>query len=175
MLLPHSIATCLRERAAADFSLAGYEVKGNPPTGDLREAINVLNGLCAPAPPIEIAGFLATLYALTKQRAEDQITLDLAIQAFAARLEKFPGIAVKQALEAWPDKSKWFPSWQELREEIEAVDKATMMRSAVYAALDAPSNKPTPKETQNSEINQIPKSEFIKMLNENPARFLKQE
>jgi len=172
--LPQSVARCLRETLSSDFDVIGYEVGPGVSESDLRAALVVLNEECKPAPPEKIGMWLAKLYALTKQRAEDQVTLDLATEAFMARLEKLPAAAVEAAMEAWPDKSKWFPSWQELKAEIETTDRATKVRKAIYDAIDrkhfkgrATEQKPT------SEINAIPKSDFIRMLNENPSQFLK--
>lgn len=171
--LPPSIATSLRERVSKSFEVAGYTIQGNVPEADLREAIRALNEQCEPAAKIDIARWLAELYALTKQRAEEQVTLDLAVQAFASRLEKYPAYAVEAALREWPDKSKWWPSWQELKAEIEAADKLTMVRQAVYQALDGRHSKPkasAPRHT--SELNMMDRSDFLeKVRAEYPLAF----
>lgn len=173
VLLPPSVATSLRETVNGDFVVTGYTVAGHPPEADLREAIKTLDGLCEPASSQEIGMWIATLYALTKQRAEDQIVLDLAVEAFGSKLEKLPRDAVKTAMENWPDKSTWWPSWKELKSEIEAADKAGMMRQAVYRALDGKrSTKPTNSPRKFSEINEMDRAEFIeKVRRENPAAF----
>lgn len=175
VLLPPSVAQSLRETLNSDFVVTGYTVIGRPPENDLRDAIKALDELCTPASSQEIGMWLATLYALTKQRVEDQITLDLAIEAYLSKLEKLPREAVKTAMESWPDKSTWWPSWKELKTEIARADVAGMMRQAIYRALDGKRLKPTgPRHTSDvlSDLNQMDREEFLKKVRaENPEAF----
>ncbi len=172
VLLPPSVASSLRETVNNDFLVTGYTVAGKPPDQDLRDAIKTLDGLCSPASSQEIGMWIATLYALTKQRGEDQIGLDLAVEAFGSRLEKLPREAVKAALETWPEKSTWWPSWKELKDEIDRADVAGMMRQAIYRALDKKQPTRTSGPRQVSEVNQMDRAEFLAELRrKNPEAF----
>jgi len=114
--------------------LLGYSVKGSVPAADLQRAREQLDELAAPPTRQDVGEMLAVLYTLTKQRKEEQITLDLAIQTYAHRLMKYPRVVVRSVLEDWPNKSTWWPSWHELRVELDWKNKIGKVRDAVIEA-----------------------------------------
>lgn len=62
---------------------------------------------------------LTDLFALTKRRAEDGITLDITLAAYGERLLEYPADVTRYVLTTWPDQSIWFPAWHELKENLE--------------------------------------------------------
>jgi len=84
---------------------------------------------------------IAEVFSLTKRKKDDQITLDLAVEAYGSRLEQYPADIVHEVLTKWPDQSMWWPSWHELKEEIDWRNRRAKMRDALEKKL-------TPDRTQ---------------------------
>lgn len=79
----------------------------------------VIDALSAPAPQSTLIEWLTMCAVLTVPTKDDDMTGELKLRAFAQRLSEYPGDIVRHVLEGWPDKSKWFPAWAELKAAIE--------------------------------------------------------
>ena len=123
----------VQESLDANYNLVGYQVAGNDE--DFKKAVELIDQYSQPLQAQELSGLLAQLYSLTKQRKESQLTLEIAFEAFGSRLEKYPADIVREVLQRWPDHSKWWPSWYELKEEIEWRDKRGKLKEAIEAKL----------------------------------------
>lgn len=86
-----------------------------------------------PAEPSEIAMWLTRLDALTARQGKTEIDLELMIQAYIDKLSAYPADAIEAALDNLADKSKWFPAWAEIQEEL---DWLTRRRRFIVAELD---------------------------------------
>ena len=123
----------VQEKIDSDYNLVGYQVTGTDE--DLKKAVQLIDQHSQPLQVQELSGLLAQLYSLTKQRKESQLTLDIAFEAFGSRLEKYPADIVREVLSKWPDQSKWWPSWYELKEEIDWRDKRGKLKQSIEAKL----------------------------------------
>ena len=123
----------VQEKLDSDYNLVGYQVAGND--DDLKKAVELIEQYSQPLQAQELSGLLAQLYSLTKQRKESQLTLDIAFEAFGSRLEKYPADIVREVLIKWPDQSKWWPSWHELKVEIEWRNKRGKLKDNIEAKL----------------------------------------
>ena len=135
MLLPRSVVSSLQEVLNAEYELVGYSVEGVIPVVDMERAIEAIENTSAPATPREVGELVAELFVLTKQRREDQMTLDISIEAFGSRLLEYPADIVREVLKKWPDRSTFFPSWHELKSEIDWRNKRGMMKVALEKKL----------------------------------------
>lgn len=61
---------------------------------------------------------LTALYSTTIRRTDEQISLELAVEAYIDRLAEYPADIVEYVLRTYPDHHKWWPAWAELREEL---------------------------------------------------------
>jgi len=86
---------------------------------DMAMVDKTLDGLTAPAPLSSIIEWLTMCAVLTASPKDDDMTSELKLKMFASKLQDYPGDVVKHALDAWPDTHKWFPTWSELRKEVE--------------------------------------------------------
>ncbi|MEH6743887.1 hypothetical protein [Hyphomonas sp.] len=89
---------------------------------DSDRAKSILAGLSGPAPAGKITEWLTVCAVLTASPRDDDMTSDLKLKAFEAQLAKYPGDIVRHVLAMWPDKNKWFPTWAELKSEIERLE-----------------------------------------------------
>jgi len=132
--LPRSVVTSLREKVDCDYNVTGYDVVGGANASEIEKAIDILRRFETPMAPREIGQLIARLLALTKQRATDQLTTDLAVEAYGSLLEEYPADIVREVMMKWPEierRGKWFPSWNELKEEIDWRNTRAMKREAL--------------------------------------------
>jgi hypothetical protein len=66
----------------------------------------------------EILQMLKVLRAKTIRRSEDPEDMEIAIIAYGEELTRYPADIVRHVLKEQPRKSKWFPSWFDLGEEL---------------------------------------------------------
>ena len=102
---------------------------------DLKKAVQLIEQYSQPLEARELSALLTELHLLTKQRKENQVSLDLAFELYGRRLEKYPADIVREVLSKWWDQSKWWPSWQELKVEIDWRDKRGKLKSEIEAKL----------------------------------------
>lgn len=67
----------------------------------------------------QIINLLLELNVLTKHRAEGADEMRLRLNAYRERLASMPATAVTKAIKGWPDCHDWWPTWAELKREIE--------------------------------------------------------
>ena len=79
----------------------------------------VIDGLAAPAPRASIIEWLTICAVKTVSARDDDMASDLNMKVFADDLGQYPGDIVHHVLKEWPERNKWFPSWSELRDEID--------------------------------------------------------
>lgn len=148
-LLPQSVMQSLEEVHNSDFDVVAYTVNGVCSIDDMKTAIDVIDKHSAPMRPEPLGILIASVYALTKRKATDGMTLNIAIEAYMAKLEEYPADIVHEVLSKWPDQSMWWPSWNELKAEIDWRNSRAKMKAALEKKLE-------PNRTQ-SIINQAAK------------------
>jgi hypothetical protein len=138
--LPASIVSSLREVVDADWNVIAYSIEGHVDVDEVEAAIDIIDECMAPLDPRSVGELLAELFVLTKRRREDKITLDLAIEAYGSRLLEYPADIVHTVIKVWPNQSTWWPSWHELKSEIDWRNDRSKMRSALQAKLNPDDN-----------------------------------
>ena len=108
---------------------------------EIEQGIAVLEEAMRPLEPAALAAHLQEVYSLTKRRADDQIDLDFAILAYGTRLEAYPADIVAAVLTKWPDHSTWWPSWHELKTEIDWRNTRALIHTALVKKLNPQSSK----------------------------------
>lgn len=106
------------------YEVIGYDIVGTPDPEEVLELLNHVKEMCQPLERRTTIMLLSKLHLMTKQKSQDQADIKLQIAAYAEQLDGFPGDAVQEALEKWPVRSKWWPSFRELYEEIHYLAKA---------------------------------------------------
>lgn len=67
----------------------------------------------------ELAGWLATMNAALVPSRDGENETRLRLAVYVDRLRNYPADVTSQALGEWPDRSKFWPAWAELREQLE--------------------------------------------------------
>ncbi|MGE0830820.1 MAG: hypothetical protein AB7O04_15910 [Hyphomonadaceae bacterium] len=101
-------------------------------------ALSRLQAALRPARPADVLDTLAELALLVEKRENDDDISEARMAAYLQRLQAYPGDIVLFVLKAWPDRSKFWPTWAELRE---ALDERFAKRRVMLPALqriDAP-------------------------------------
>ena len=144
--LPPSVVSSLDAVVDRDFNVVAYTIDGPCPVDDLTAAIAAIDAASQPMPAKALGMLIAEVFSLTMRKKDDQITLDLAVEAYGSRLEQYPADIVHEVLSKWPDQSMWWPSWYELKQEIDWRNNRAKIKTALEKKL-------TPNRTQ-SVINQ---------------------
>ena len=97
------------------------------PSGSLEAetAERIVNALRAPAPREKLVEWVTICAVLTAQPRDDDMSAELKLRAYVEKLSEYPGDVVREVLNEWPGRSKWFPTWAELKA---ALDKHTGIR-----------------------------------------------
>lgn len=103
------------------------------PTPDFDRAHQILRSALQPAPRIELAKAITAMGMLTANKAGDEVSLDLRLEAYVQKLSGYPADVALSAVNGWSEKSKWWPAWAELREECENL---MIQRRQMLAALE---------------------------------------
>jgi hypothetical protein len=85
---------------------------------DADRAHSILSGLSGPATRDQIVEWLTICAVKTAHPKDDDMSSELKLKVFTSELLRFPGDIVRHVLATWPSKSKWFPTWKELEDEI---------------------------------------------------------
>lgn len=85
---------------------------------DLDKAAQVIANLMAPADVNDIELWLTEVSAITARRSETAEEGALTLVAYSTRLKQYPGDIVRKTLLEWS--GKWFPSWGELKDILDA-------------------------------------------------------
>ena len=133
--LPQSVASSLDAVVDRDFNVVAYTIDGPCPVDDLTAAIAAIDAASQPMPAKALGMLIAEVFSLTKRKKDDQITLDLAVEAYGSRLEQYPTDIVHEVLSKWPDQSRWWPSWHELKQEIDWRNNRAKIKAALEKKL----------------------------------------
>lgn len=95
---------------------------------EAEKAERIVQGLTAPAPQAKLVEWITMCAALTAQPRDDDMASELKLRAYVEKLAEYPGDIVNAVLKDWPGKSKWFPTWAELKA---ALDKHMGIRPLV--------------------------------------------
>jgi hypothetical protein len=101
------------------------------PPIDQANAIAYLHSVCQPAGRRETLEWLAELKLLTRTRSMTDKELGLTFASLADRLADFPGEVVFTVLKRWPEKSKWFPTLNEILEDIKIHNERNLILNAI--------------------------------------------
>ena len=133
--LPQSIVSSIKPVLSSDYDLLAYTIEGPVAVDDIKAAIETIEEFSQPASAREIGELITMVYAMTAQRNQDQITMDLAISSFGRKLLEYPADVVRETMTKWPDKSTWFPAWHDLKIELDWRNNRAKMRSALEKKL----------------------------------------
>ncbi len=133
--LPPLVSSSLEEVLDKDFNIVAYTLNKIVPVDELEAGIVVINELSKPMERKEIGLMIVELFSLTKRRKEDQLTLNMVVEAYGLRLGQYPADIVREVLTKWPDQSMWWPAWHELKEEIDWRNKRAKMKAALEKKL----------------------------------------
>ena len=86
---------------------------------------------------------LTEMGAITARKADGDAVNQVTFRALAKRLEEYPADVALTAVRHWPDKSKWFPTWCDLKAECEALMRP---RRILEAALRREAEQEPPVE-----------------------------
>ena len=116
-----------------DYSLRriSFNPKMEIPAVDRANAIAYLGAVCQPAGRLEILEWLAELKLLTRTRTMTDRELGLTFASLADRLADYPGEIVRTVLKRWPENSQWFPTLNELIEDITVHNERCLILAAI--------------------------------------------
>lgn len=84
-------------------------------------ALRAMDQLSKAASPADLIRALTEVSAITAKKADGDAVNDVMLRAMALRLEEYPADVAIRAVRSWPDKSKWFPTWCEIKAECEGL------------------------------------------------------
>jgi hypothetical protein len=123
--------SCTPVYPTPEMVIARYEV-----TGNLEAATEILTAAMAPMEGREMLKRLVKLQTLTAARDGEVEDMKLKITAYMEKLFKYPADIVGRVLDEYPDENTFFPSWHELKKEIEFWNRdRRMMLEALQSAI----------------------------------------
>jgi hypothetical protein len=133
--LPPELASCLEEQLGPEYDLERYAINdgGQLALEVLTEGRTAILDLSEPAPDDMILQALLKLRSLTASRGIGDADLDMTLEAYAEKLKEYPADATIQALGEAPDRSKWFPTWYDLKTSIHYLSQH---RRLILEAID---------------------------------------
>ncbi len=87
---------------------------------DLAGALALIDASHAPAPEEVLEQELAACSKLTARKAESDAGAMFQLVLYVGRLRDYPADIAVAAVRDWPDKSRWWPEWADLRAACEA-------------------------------------------------------
>ncbi len=108
----------VEEEYTHDFDLKGYQINNTISNDKLEELGQAIKATMTPAEDNDIAQALLKMRALMSHK-NDGGDLDIILEAFVEKLKEYPKDAVMESLTKIPDQYKWFPSWIEIKEDVE--------------------------------------------------------
>ena len=106
----------VEERLSTDFDFQGYIITSHVGDDELAEAHKALSATMMPASDNQIAKALLKLRASHRNEGGD---IDIILEAYVEKLREYPRDAVLESLGKMSDQSKWFPSWAEIKDDVE--------------------------------------------------------
>lgn len=137
--LPPSLASSLRERRREmidpvygfDSEFCGYEI-GTVSAEDLQAGQALVRAAIQRCDRQTVASELTRMRALTKARQLTDDDAAVTVAAYAEELSQYPADIVRAACRSWTRREPWWPSWAELKAEL---DRLARRRKALFAAL----------------------------------------
>ena len=114
----HTSGLEIEERHSKDYDFLGYLITNEVSDKILGQTYEALQASLIPATDNEIAKGLLKLRALTSHKADGQ-DIDIILEAYVEQLREYPKDAVLESLNRMAGHVKWFPSWHELKDDIE--------------------------------------------------------
>jgi len=111
-----SVGLKVEEQLTSDFDFKGYIITNDVSDKKLNETYEAIQSTMTPADDSVIARALAKLMALTAGKAKD---IDLTLESYVQKLRQYPKDAVIESLNKLSDENKWFPSWSEIKDDVE--------------------------------------------------------
>ena len=127
------------------YRISHYKIEGDPTLEAVTETHAKLSRSMAPAPDREVLMELNRLWALTSHKSQSAPELDITLEAYSEKLKSYPRDAVVETLREAPELSQWWPTWKELKTEIE---KKCRRRGLALEALERKINEFSGKETK---------------------------
>ena len=117
----------------ADHKITGYRcIAACKDQQALEVAISAHTRALEPASTKELTAALVKLHSLVAHKDEGPDSARLQIAAYLERLSEYPGDIALAVLAEWPELSRWWPAWFDLKPQLEG---AQLERKARYAAL----------------------------------------
>jgi len=103
-------------------------------THDIEAAWRWLQGAMEPASEAEIERTLAVVSQLVARgRGGDDEAADLQLEAYVAKLRRYPADIALAVLNRWPDTERFWPTWSEIKARL---DRLTWRRRQMLEALE---------------------------------------
>ena len=116
--LMHTTGLELEEKLTREFDLQGLTLAGPVSEAMLIKAEAELVKSMEPADEETLARAVLKLRGLTSHRNNGK-DLDVILEAYVEKLRQYPKDAVLESLDKLADDSEWFPSWSNMRADIE--------------------------------------------------------
>ena len=136
-LFPQSVVSSMEPVHNSEWDTLAFTIEGIVPIDDLKAAAEIIEERSRPLDRETIGMLIAEVYSLTKRRKDEQIEQDFAVMAYGERLLEYPADIVTEVLKRWPDRSTWWPSWHELKKEIDWRNDRAKMHIAITNKVDA--------------------------------------
>lgn len=107
---------------------------------NLAKAKDVVRAAMAPASDADMELWIAELSLITAKRNTSDAAAELLLTAYTKRLANYPGDVVRETLQTWA--GKWFPTWGELKEMLDAGSAARQEIQAALSVYSAVQGKP---------------------------------
>lgn len=101
-----------------DGTTGSLELRPGFNPGDVERTREFLVAVTAPADKTQTAKALAKLSVMVAMRTPDQA--DLTMEAYVEEARAYPPDVIAHVCREWAAAEKWWPSWAELRERLEA-------------------------------------------------------
>jgi hypothetical protein len=141
-LLPQSVQQSLCSQVNRDYEVTKYIMTQEVPERDYQKAVALLEASLEPLPPDLIKLELTRMKVKTAARnmTTEEITLQFTIYMDELRL--FPADVVVHVLQNWPDRSKWWPTWYDLNDELRfwSAKRELMLEALLRGPKEIPSN-----------------------------------
>lgn len=125
-----------KQSGKVERAVVGYQVK-LAENADGAKALAAIEASLTPADEKRLTGWLAEMSVQCAFRQQTDFTSELTLRVYARNLSEYPADVVRRVLRDWPSESKWWPTWHELRERLEALSKPRrMMKTLLSRALE---------------------------------------
>jgi len=141
--LPPSVAPMLvpvdrefyDEQYGYDFEFSHFDLVAPLSPDDRRASLRIVDAALAPDLKT-IFTELARLRMLTKARMESDASTEAMASVYAEEMNEYPPDVVRAACRGWSRREKWWPSWAELKSELDRHVRKRRALAAVLARVD---------------------------------------